>query len=126
MATKMVMRQPIRLPCEKPSFIFNTTSRRTLTSSCRPTAIQPLCAQPKPNFFRLKPLQSVQRRSYADLPPPPKPVRRAGFFRWTWRVIYVSVIGGAAYLGYVVYDLRTPPEQFEADPTKKTLVILGT
>lgn len=38
----------------------------------------------------------------------------------------MSVIGGAAYLAYVVYDLRTPPDQFEPDPTKKTLVILGT
>ena len=125
MATKIVTRYPIRIPAEKPCFIFSTASRRTLTSSYRPTALKPLRAQPKPSFFRFKPLQSFQRRPYAEIPPPPSPRRRAGFFRWTWRVIYVSAIGGAAYLGYVVYQLRTPPEQFEPDPTKKTLVILG-
>lgn len=124
MATKIVTRYPIRIPAEKSCSIFNTT-RRTLTSSYRPTALTSLCAQPKPSFFRFKPLQSFQRRPYADIPPPPNPRRRAGFFRWTWRVVYVSAIGGAAYLGLVVYQLRTPPEQFEPDPTKKTLVILG-
>lgn len=29
-------------------------------------------------------------------------------------------------MGYQIYQLRTPEEQIEADPTKKTLVILGT
>lgn len=38
----------------------------------------------------------------------------------------MSAIGGAAYLGYIIYALRTPPEQFQPDPNKKTLVILGT
>ena len=28
-------------------------------------------------------------------------------------------------MGYQIYQLRTPEEQVEADPTKKTLVILG-
>ena len=29
------------------------------------------------------------------------------------------------YMGYQIYQLRTPEEQIEADPNKKTLVILG-
>lgn len=28
-------------------------------------------------------------------------------------------------MGYTIYLLRTPQEQVEADPNKKTLVILG-
>ena len=28
-------------------------------------------------------------------------------------------------MGYQIYQLRTPEEQIEADPNKKTLVILG-
>ena len=125
MATKIVMRHPIKRFSDKLCLIPNTTSRRTLTSSYRPTAVKPSCAQIKPSFFTLKPQQSFQR-SYADISPPPRPRRRAGFLRWTWRVIYTSAIGGVAYLGYVIYDLRTPPEQFAPDPNKKTLVILGT
>lgn len=33
---------------------------------------------------------------------------------------------GTGYLSWVIYELRTPPEQLEVDPSKKTLVILGT
>lgn len=42
-----------------------------------------------------------------------------------WRGFWVSVIGGSAYLGYSIYESRHPVEQMEADPNKKTLVILG-
>ncbi len=28
-------------------------------------------------------------------------------------------------MGYQIYQLRTPEEQIEADPNKKTLVVLG-
>lgn len=45
--------------------------------------------------------------------------------RWTWRLTYLSVLGGIAYVGWAVYEDRHPEEQVEADPTKKTLVILG-
>lgn len=38
---------------------------------------------------------------------------------------YLSAIGGVGYLGYVIYLLRNPNEQFNPDPSKKTLVILG-
>ncbi|MCJ1388158.1 NADH:ubiquinone oxidoreductase [Xylographa bjoerkii] len=38
----------------------------------------------------------------------------------------MSAIGGTAYLAYNIYTLRTPQEQFDPDPSKKTLVILGT
>jgi NADH:ubiquinone reductase (non-electrogenic) len=38
---------------------------------------------------------------------------------------YLSAIGGVAYMVYGVYDLRHPDDQFEPDPTKQNLVILG-
>lgn len=37
----------------------------------------------------------------------------------------MSAIAGTIYLGYQIYDNRTPADQEEPDPTKKTLVVLG-
>ncbi|MCJ1478850.1 NADH:ubiquinone oxidoreductase [Lambiella insularis] len=71
-------------------------------------------------------LQQSFRRSYADTVSPVTKRRGRGFFRWTWRLTYLSTIGGIGYLGYTIYLLRTPQEQFDPDPSKKTLVILGT
>ena len=45
--------------------------------------------------------------------------------RWTWRFIYLSVLGGTGYLVYSIWDLRNPADQVEPDPSKKNLVILG-
>jgi NADH:ubiquinone reductase (non-electrogenic) len=69
-------------------------------------------------------LYQTFRRTYADVAPAKKP-RRFRFFTYIWRLTYLSAIGGTAYLAYGVYDLRHPDEQFEPDPTKKNLVILG-
>lgn len=69
-------------------------------------------------------LQQTFRRTYADTAPAKKP-RRFRFFTWLWRLTYLSTIGGTAYLAYGVYELRHPEDQFEPDPTKKNLVILG-
>lgn len=75
-------------------------------------------------------LQQSFRRSYANSPtanlsPAPAPKRRFRFFRWIWRLAYISAIGGTCYLGYEIWQLRHPEDQNEPDPTKKTLVILG-
>lgn len=71
-------------------------------------------------------LQKSFRRAYADVAPAPaKKARRFRYFAFLWRVTYLSLIGGTAYLAYGVWDLRHPDEQFEPDPTKKNLVILG-
>ncbi|KAL2017126.1 hypothetical protein VTK56DRAFT_2548 [Thermocarpiscus australiensis] len=68
------------------------------------------------------------RRSYsneaAPAPPPKKPRFRK--LRWAWRLAYLSALGLVAYIGYGVYQDRHPPPQVEPDPSKKTLVILGT
>jgi hypothetical protein len=70
------------------------------------------------------------RRGYADeaaaaaaAPKPPK--RRFRFLRWTWRIIYLSALGGLAYTSYGVYQSKHPPAQQAPDPKKKTLVVLG-
>lgn len=78
-------------------------------------------------------LQASIRRSYATEAPkapispvskPPK--KRFRFFRGLWRATYLSVLVGGAYLAYSIYETRYPQEQVEPDPTKKTLVVLGT
>ncbi|KAH7037903.1 uncharacterized protein B0I36DRAFT_372175 [Microdochium trichocladiopsis] len=73
-------------------------------------------------------------RSYATEGPSatlaPKPKKKPGkirtTFKWLRRLTYLSVlvvIGGIVYDGYID---RHPDEQFEPDPKKKTLVVLGT
>lgn len=67
------------------------------------------------------------RRAYADEAPKPKPkpgkLRRT--FRWAWRLTYLSALGLVGYTAYDIYVDRHPDEQFNPDPNKKTLVILG-
>ncbi|KAL2181534.1 uncharacterized protein P884DRAFT_234315 [Thermothelomyces heterothallicus CBS 202.75] len=60
----------------------------------------------------------------APVPPPKK--RRFRKLRWAWRFTYLSAIASIAYIGYGVYQDRHPEPQVEPDPSKKTLVILGT
>ncbi|KAK1751860.1 putative external mitochondrial NADH-ubiquinone oxidoreductase 1 precursor [Echria macrotheca] len=69
------------------------------------------------------------RRGYAGeaapVPAPKKP-RRFRVWRWSWRLVNLSILGGIAYVGYGIYQDRHPAPQIEPDPSKKTLVILGT
>ncbi|KAI1464990.1 FAD/NAD(P)-binding domain-containing protein [Daldinia caldariorum] len=67
-------------------------------------------------------------RSYADAAPArtKKPSKIRTTIKWTWRFIYLSLLG---VVGAVIYDGyldRHPEDQFVPDPQKKTLVILGT
>ncbi|KAL3438101.1 hypothetical protein BDV09DRAFT_192367 [Aspergillus tetrazonus] len=68
------------------------------------------------------------RRPYSDAAPlpAPKPKKRFRFLRWTWRLTLLAGVGLAGNLAYNIYDQRHPTEQFVPDPSKKTLVILGT
>lgn len=74
-------------------------------------------------------LTQTFRRNYAEIQPtaPVVPVKKRRFrvLRWAWRITYLSVIGGVVYLGYTIYELRNPEDQFEQDPAKQNLVILG-
>ncbi|SMQ47458.1 unnamed protein product [Zymoseptoria tritici ST99CH_1A5] len=75
--------------------------------------------------FNKSQLQTSFRRGVADTAAPVKK-RRFRFFRWTWRLTYLSLLGGLGYVGYGIYINRNPVEQAEPDPSKKTLVVLGT
>ncbi|CAK7221855.1 NADH:ubiquinone oxidoreductase [Sporothrix curviconia] len=56
----------------------------------------------------------------------PKSSRLRTTLRWVWRLTYVSVLGAFVYIGYEIYQDRNPEPQVPRDPSKKTLVILGT
>ena len=63
----------------------------------------------------------------SDAAPNPRPKKsRFRVLRWTWRLGYLSAIAGIGYIGYGVYEDRHPEDQIVPDPSKKTLVILGT
>ena len=68
------------------------------------------------------------RRGYADGPVVTEKTKRRswGFLRWTWRLTYLSVLGGLGYMSYSIYQGKYPADQEAADPKKKTLVVLGT
>ncbi|KAJ2653952.1 NADH:ubiquinone oxidoreductase, partial [Coemansia sp. RSA 1200] len=42
------------------------------------------------------------------------------------RAAYGTALVGATYMGWLMYQNRNPSEQLPFDPTKKTLVLLGT
>lgn len=135
MASKMLLRpQPLR--CARPfaqaspaasSRSFVSVAARGLRQS--PAAKRPLTAQVQRSALR-----QPFRRQYADNGAPQvtlspaaaaKPKKRWGFLRTLWRITYISLLGGAGYMAYTIYDLKHPNEQFEPDPSKKTLVVLG-
>ncbi len=101
---------------------------RFLSTSSRLFPAGPTSASARPSLsprLILRPgVSRVSWRCYADAPAP-KPKRRFRVLRWTWRLTYLSVLGGVAYVGYGVYLDRHPAPQSEPDPSKKTLVILG-
>lgn len=125
MASKRTMKPLQRLAyCKTAPSFTATAARRTIYTSHDPATLHQACAQIKPTLSRPI-LQHSFRRSYADAVAPKTKTRGKKFLRWTWRLTYLSAIGGIVYMGYGIYLLRTPQEQLEADPTKKTLVILG-
>lgn len=125
MASKATVRLPIAF-AKRTTPSLSLTARRSLVTSRPNQLIQSskiaTRSQPIRQQTSRSALQQSFRRSYADVAPKR---RKAGFFRWTWRLTYLSTIGGLGYLAYLIYDLRTPDEQYEPDSKKKTLVILG-
>lgn len=98
---------------------------RLLTTSSRQAAVPARAAtRAKVNNARTTTVTRQFRRQYADAAAPKRP-RRFRVFRWTWRLTYLSLLGGIGYVGYGIYQDRHPEPQADADPTKKTLVILG-
>ena len=125
---KQAIRPLLRLNAlQTASSSSNVSARRTLsTFSHRPSnpQLQLSRALIKPSFPRSTFQQSF-RRSYADVSAPKPKGRIRTTLRWLWRFTYWGVIGFLGYTGYTIYLLKTPSEQEDADPSKKTLVILG-
>ncbi|KAF2767689.1 external NADH-ubiquinone oxidoreductase 1 mitochondrial precursor [Teratosphaeria nubilosa] len=99
----------------------SSIARSRLLRSCAPKR----CAVQVPR----QRFQQVLRRWYAEVSPETqRKVKRKGwrFLRWTWRLTYLSALGGLVWVGYGIYQGRTPAEQEMPDPNKKTLVVLGT
>lgn len=76
--------------------------------------------------------QKLVRRYATETPTAklgPTPKKRRGKLRstlvWSGRALYLAILGGIGYTGYLVYEDRHPEPQVPPDPTKKTLVILG-
>lgn len=108
------------------SQLASTISARSLSSS-RVAAVRPSLLSSSASPLRSSSIvQPAFRRAYADAAPSPAPKKkRFRFFRWAYRLTVLSGLGLTGYLGYSIYILRHPEEQFEPDPSKKTLVILG-
>ena len=100
---------------------ISTPSRRALTTA-RPRALT------RPTFNKVQLRQSFRRHQSSESGKNVKPQR--GTFRtillWTWRLTYLSALGGVVYVGYGIWQLRHPVDQLPPDTNKKTLVILGT
>ncbi|KAL2005489.1 hypothetical protein VTN00DRAFT_2700 [Thermoascus crustaceus] len=100
-------------------------SRRSLTSSRSQVlrAAQPLRA----SALSRQSFQRSFRRTYADASSEArKPGKAVRALKWLWRLTWLSGLGLTGALGYSIYEQRHPVEQFQPDPSKKTLVILGT
>lgn len=52
--------------------------------------------------------------------------KRFPFWKTLWRLTYGSVLIATAMTAYSIYDFRHPGDQQKPDPSKKTLVILGS
>ncbi|KAK4137262.1 FAD/NAD(P)-binding domain-containing protein [Trichocladium antarcticum] len=109
----------LRQPFQSAPRLFLQSSRRTVAA--------------RPVFGSIQgPVGRQFRRGYAGeaAPPVPQPPKkekaRFRILKRTWRVTYLSALAGIAYIGYGVYQDRHPEDQVEPDPSKKTLVILGT
>ncbi|CAD6886254.1 unnamed protein product [Tilletia controversa] len=61
----------------------------------------------------------------ATVAPAPRPKRR-GIFRTLGQVTLVLVLGAIGSYAYFVWESQHPPDQLPQDPTKKTIVVLGS
>ncbi|SPC67534.1 probable NDE1 - mitochondrial cytosolically directed NADH dehydrogenase [Ustilago sp. UG-2017b] len=78
-------------------------------------------------------LQAAQSDVQTQLPPPEHAngnnangKKRGGFFRGLKRTFYLVGLGTLVTYAYFVYQGRHPPDQLPQDPTKKTIVVLGS
>lgn len=133
MASKMLLRTQTLRSARPFAPTLSSTSSRSLASVAARGLRQNPSIKRSPLTVQQSLFRQSFRRQYADSqapkaqlsPPAAKPKKRWSFFRMLWRITYLSLLGGTAYLVYTIYDLKHPNDQFEPDPSKKTLVVLG-
>jgi len=107
---------------------FQQAGRRSYATS-RPSLIANRARwTPRPVSHQIALRQSIRRQSTETPKPTITPaVKKKGFryFRWAWRLTYMSAIAGTAYASYGIWEMRNPSDQPPPDPSKKTLVVLG-
>ncbi|KAK5080151.1 NADH:ubiquinone oxidoreductase [Exophiala xenobiotica] len=127
--------QPLR--CARPfaQALPSNSSRSFISVAARGLRQSPAAKRPLTAQLQRSAIRQPFRRQYADNKAPEvtlspaaaaKPKRRWRFLRTLWRITYLSVLGTIGWTAWTVYDLRNPNDQFEPDPSKKTLVILGS
>lgn len=93
----------------------------------RTSAIQFNGVPAKPETTRPVPVENDKPKSSEEPKSKGKKPKSWGFFKTAWRITYISALGGIAYCGVSIYKTRHPPDvQPKPDPSKKTLVILGS
>ncbi|KAH0602811.1 uncharacterized protein H6S33_008461 [Morchella sextelata] len=93
------------------------------------TILQRQAAAFKPSVQNQIARSSFKRAYASEASPAPvnkAPKNRFRYFKYAWRGTYTLAIVGTVWLAYSIYETRFPKEQTEPDPTKKTLVILGS
>jgi len=108
--------------------VTSKSTRRAISSSFK--TLNPTTRPVVPSQITRQSFRQARFRTYADQTISPQTkaaVKKGGFrtLRILWRLTQLSFIGGLGYTGYIIYTNKSPPEQFEPDPSKKTLVILG-
>lgn len=98
----------------------------TTTSTTHRAQLQQTVKRNTPARIPRDSVQQGFRRNYASETPKVAKKKSFRFLRWTWRLTYLSAIGGFAWMCWGIYQNRTPEDQAEPDPKKKTLVVLGT
>jgi NADH:ubiquinone reductase (non-electrogenic) len=103
------------------------SSSRALSTSAARQSFAITSTRPSAAAFRTAKTAVRQlRREYSSEAPPKKKAGKIRLtFRWLWRLTYLTAGGTVAYVFYSIYQDRHPPPQFNPDPSKKTLVILG-
>lgn len=109
----------MKLPASSPK-LFQASARRQFTSDARSLSLH------NRPYLKTTKTQQNFRRAYADAAAPVKRSRSRQIFKWLWRAIYLSALGGVGYVGWEIWDENNPNDQYKPDPKKKTIVVLGT
>ncbi|KAJ3240203.1 NADH:ubiquinone oxidoreductase [Chytriomyces hyalinus] len=81
-----------------------------------------LAKGPQQQLPRLSLSRLASTATHTSVHHAPKPPR----FKWTKRILKGGAVVGLGVVAWTIYDLRHPMPQFEWDPSKKTIAILGT